>query len=265
MELEEIKIQAKAVFAKSPVKEVSKHYTFVPTTQLISDFKRLGWYVDRVKQQNSRKNPEHTKHLLVFRSDKFPEFNGIRVELVTVNAHDRTSSFIFMIGLFRFICINGLIVGDKTFESLRIRHIGYSFKQVEQLTKTILKNMPSVIGWVVRLQSFNLFPEAQREFAIKAVATRFKEYVDKEGNVDVVAIEKAINIDELLIPHRKEDEGDSIWAVYNRIQERLIKGNWQRISQKDNISRRVRPVACIKLDIDVNKSLWQLANSYLPS
>jgi hypothetical protein len=265
----EIKLNAPAVYAESPVDEVSEHYVFVPTTQLISDFAKLGWTVDRAKQQRSRKDPMHTKHLLVFRSNEFPEFNGVRPELVTINSHDRTASFNFMIGLFRTICINGLIVANKEkggiFESLRVRHIGYSFDQLEALTNTILENMPNVIGWVNRLQKYDLTPETQREFAIKAVATRFKEYVNDEGIINVPAIEKAINIDELLIPHRKEDEGDNIWVVYNRIQEKLVKGGFQRIGTVDNISKRVRGITNIKLDIDVNKSLWELANSYIPS
>lgn len=261
---EEIQIAAPAVYALHPIKEVSEKYTFIPTTQLIDDFAKLGWYVDRARQQRS-KNPIYTKHLLVFRSPKFTAINGYFPELVTVNSHDRTASFNFMIGLFRTICINGLIVADKTFESFRIRHIHYNFADLEELMNTMLANMPKVIGWVNKLQSTFMTEDQQREFAMKAIAARFKEYVNDEGVVNEVAIYKSINVEEFLKPWREEDDNASIWAVYNRVQEKLMKGGFQRVGTKDNRAKRVRGITNIKLDVDMNKALWQLANEYLPA
>jgi len=206
----------------------------------------------------------HTKHMLTFRSPDFPAINGIHPEVIMINSHDRSSSFTFMIGLFRYICLNGLVVSDQIFESFRIRHIYYNFEEVEELANVMIDNIPNVLNWVTKLQTVQMTQNQQREFTVRAIASRFKDYVDDEGNVNVIAVEKAIDVDYILTPIRTEDNNNSVWAVYNRVQEKLMNGGFTRVSGKDSKVRRTRAITNIKLDIDMNKALWQLANEYLP-
>lgn len=260
----DIMINAPSVFAEEPVAAVSRHYKFIPTLQLIEDFRKLGWEVNRAKQQKSRTDPTHTKHMVVLRNASMAnKINGLEIELLLLNSHNRTAAFNFMLGLFRFICLNGLVVSDKVFDSIRLRHIGgYTFQDLEELTQTIVDNIPAVVDTIKRMQTVTLTDDQQMEFALKAVATRFTEYVSDRGKIDVPAIKAAINMPELLTPYRDEDNDPTVWAVYNRIQEKIIKGGFQRIGTKDNQSKRVRPVTSIKLDVDVNKTLWEMANGY---
>ena len=258
----DIKLTAPAVFAEEPVAAASKYYTFIPTTQLINDFRTLGWHVERASQQKSRIDKMHTKHKVVFRSNQFPAINGVFPELIVTNSHDRTAAFVFLLGLFRLICLNGLVAADKIFEELRIRHIGYSFDALKELTHTMMENMPNVIKTINRLENLTLTDDQQFDFAVKAIAQRFSEYQLDGGKVNTKAIMDAIDVQSFLTPLRPEDNNPSVWAVYNRIQEKLTKGNFQRVGTKDGISKRVREVTNIKLDIDLNKSLWSLANAY---
>lgn len=259
----DIMLSAPSVFAEEPVSEVSRHYKFISTLQLIEDFRKLGWEVNRTRQQHSRTDPTHTKHMVVLRNDSLEQINGLAVELLIVNSHNRTAAFNFMLGLFRFICLNGLIVSDKVFDSVRLRHIGgYSFQDLEELTQVIVDNIPSIVGTVNRMQAVALTDDQQMEFALRAVATRFTEYVSDRGKLDVSAIQKAVDMPALLTPYRDEDNDPTVWAVYNRLQEKIIRGGFQRIGTKDNQSKRVRSVTNIKLDVDVNKTLWEMANGY---
>jgi hypothetical protein len=263
MTQEQILTATPAVFATSPVAEVTNRYTFIPTSKLLEDFKKLGWYVTRARQQKSSKQSLYVKHMLVLRNPIFPAINGNQPELLIVNSHDRTTAFRFMIALFRFICENGLVVADKVFESIpRIRHIGYDFEDVEQLTTGMAERMPNLIGAITNLSSVQLSKDQQMEFAIRALATRFTEYVDDNKKINEQAIIKAIDVPAILRPLRVEDEGDDVWRVFNRLQERLLKGGFQRIGTKDARSKRVRPITNIKLDVDVNQTLWQMANEY---
>ena len=230
---------------------------------MIKDFGRLGWYVERAKQQKARKDSIHTKHLLVFRNDALPSINGVRPELVMVNSHNRTAGYRFMAGLFRFVCINGVIVSSHLFESLYIRHIGYSFKNIEALSKEMLKNVPRLVEQISKLESVKLNEKWQREFALRAVAARFPEYVDEQtGKLNIKAVQEAVDIQELLKPRRPEDIGDSVWLVFNRLQDQIIKGGWQRVGTKDGRSKEVRPVKNIGLDIRINQALWSMAEQY---
>jgi len=101
------------------------------------------------------------------------------------------------------------------------------------------------------------------EFASRAIAARFPEYINKTTKVvDIASVKDTIDMEALIKPMRSGDSPDTVWAVYNRIQEKIIKGGFQRITLKDSISRRVRPVTNIGLDVAINKSLWELAAEY---
>ena len=263
MSSSKIRDEAPAIFAKGPVDKASERYTFVPTTTLINDFSKLGWKVNRVSQANSRVDPLHTKHMVVLRNSKLPMINGCTPEVVMINSHNRTCSFKFMVGLFRFLCENGLIVSMNTFDSLHVKHINYEFEDLKEMMSTVVANTPKLVGVINHFDKTLMSEAAQMEFATRAIATRFTEYTDKKTKaVDINTIKASIDMASLLNPVRQADTPNTVWAVYNRIQEKIIKGGFQRITLKDSISRRVRPVSSIGLDVAINKSLWELATEY---
>src|SRR5437870_9536613 len=48
-------------------------------------------------------------------------------ELCLINSHDRSSAYQLHAGLYRFICANGMFVGDgNAFERVSIRHAGFT-------------------------------------------------------------------------------------------------------------------------------------------
>ena len=269
MTKEEMFLKAPAIFATAPVEKASDRYTFIPTTRVINDIENIeikgengGWYVERVNQQSS-KEKYHTKHEVVFRSTCHPAVNGVFPEIRLINSHNRLSSFNFYVGLYRLVCSNGLVVAEKIFESLNIRHIAYNLDELIELIDSIVVNIENIFVWVHNMEETLLTRDEQINFAVRAIAIRYKEYVNKDGVVDVKAIHKAIDVESFLQAYREDDDNYSLWSVYNVIQEKLIKGGFQRIGTKDNVSKPVRPITNIKLDINVNKSLWQLANNYI--
>jgi hypothetical protein len=262
MTLEDMKIAAPAAFCEHPVEEVSKRYVFIPTTRLIEDLNSLGWHEARANQPKSRKSPLTAKHRIIFRSDEFPMTNGLVPELITTNSHDRSSAFVFFLGLFRQVCSNGLCVLDSRFEEFRIRHIYYEFEGIRELVNSTVLNIPNLMSAVERLKLVMMTKEQQEDFAFRALALRFPEYVRTNKTINISQIAHAVDVPAFLTPYRPEDEGNAVWAVYNRIQEKLIKGKWSRIGLTDNVSKKVRKVENIGLDIKLNTGLWQMANSY---
>ena len=263
MNTDDLQRVAPSIFAESPIPQVTDRYTFIPTTTLLDDFAKLGWMVEAAKQQNSHTNKFHTKHILHLRNPMFPAFKGVMPELVIVNSHDRTSAFRFLIGLHVFACLNGLITAETMFENLRVRHIDYDFKDIQAVTQKIIDGMPTMIGKVNRLQRVTLNAEQREDLAVKAIAIRFSEYTNEDKTINTTAITKAIDIPSFLTPVRVEDDNNTLWSVFNRVQEKLAKGGFKRIGTKDDIAKLVRPVTNIKLDIDMNQALWALAKSYI--
>ena len=52
-------------------------------------------------------------------------------QIILTNSHDGFNSFKFMLGIFRLVCSNGLVVCDNQMVNMTIRHINYTFDFVE--------------------------------------------------------------------------------------------------------------------------------------
>ncbi|WP_162621743.1 DUF932 domain-containing protein, partial [Acinetobacter baumannii] len=73
----------------------------------------------RVRDQSKR---EHTKHML--RLGREGQITCKQVpEIILLNSHDGSSSYLMLPGLFRSVCQNGLICGER-FGEVRVPHKG---------------------------------------------------------------------------------------------------------------------------------------------
>jgi hypothetical protein len=65
-----------------------------------------------------------------------------------------------------------------------------------------------------------------------------------------------------LTPTRNEDAGNSLWKVFNRVQERLVQGNFVYNNGNPRKSRKARSIKNLKRDIEFNEKLFFLATMY---
>ena len=86
---------------------------------------------------------------------------------------------------------------------------------------------------------------------------RFTEKSYNEQNISDV-----VDLDDLLNVERKEDAGDGLWEVYNRVQESIVQGKFHYIGGNKK-SRKARPIKNFKQSIDVNQKLSELAFAYV--
>jgi predicted ABC-type ATPase len=70
-----------------------------------------------------------------------------------------------------------------------------------------------------------------------------------------------IELEEFLAPRRKEDEGDSLWVVLNRVQESVLKGGYSITNVKNKL-RRAKSIKNIQQDIKLNQQVWELAETF---
>ena len=54
----------------------------------------------------------------------------------------------------------------------------------------------------------------------------------------------------------------AVWEVFNRVQERLVGGNYHYKGTKDK-PRKARPIKNFKQSFEVNKKLSELAFAYV--
>ena len=248
---EEIQSNAPSVYSTGPSSNVSEKYTFIPTTTIMGDLGKGGWNVYEATQRNSRtEGGLYTKHMLRFRNDDIPMVDDIIPEIVLTNSHDGRNAFNLHAGLFRLVCSNGLVIADQTFEKVKIKHQWYDLKDVQGITDKVLTSIPAILGCVSDFKTTILTENAKKDFAKKAILTRWK------GGQDFLPL------NELLNPIRQEDQGDELWKVFNVIQEKILTGGitYQLASGRQ---QTVRELTNIDQRLTVNKKLWTLAEEYV--
>ena len=254
---ENMKSMAPSIFAEKPSNEVSKHYTHIPTTKVIDDMELLGWKPIDAKEVKARKKATKgfQKHLITFRNDDVV-INGqdgdtVYPQILLTNSHDGKNSFQFQAGLYRLVCSNGLVIADTQFEAVKMRHMGYTFEDLQEKIKEMVEKLPLTVESMNKMKAKEMAEEEIIQFAKEAINTRFTE---KEIN------RIQIDLKELVNPVRKEDAGNDLWSVFNVVQEKIVTGDFDyRAGGK---VRKAREIKNFKQDMKINKELFDLALTY---
>ena len=230
----------------------TERYTHIPTSVVIEDLMKLGWEPTDAKQVKARKNIGYQKHLITFTNPnimiKGESGDDVQPTVLLTNSHDGKNAFHFQVGLIRFVCENGLVISDQDFAKVQIRHTGYTFEELQSKIVSVIEKLPNLVEKINTFKSTELSDEQMVEFATRASKLRFNN--DKS--------ETTVDINGLLIVERNEDKGNNLWAVFNRVQEKLISGNFN-YGRKN---RKARSIKNFTQDLNINKELWEVANDY---
>ena len=173
-------------------------------------------------------------------------------ELLLSNSHDGTSSFTLDVGIFRLICSNEMVIKSQDLGSMKIRHYGYDFSTIKSAVTELMQSIPGYLQQVEDMKQHKLEKEQMLDFARKAAMLRFAKTNEE-------SIEKIVDLSDFLESTRKEDDGNGLWEVFNRIQEKVVNGKLQYAFGKKE--RKARPVKGFKQQVKLNQDLWELASS----
>lgn len=260
---DQIREIAPVVFATEPTnKGVSDKYLHVNTETVIDDLAKLGWLPVSAAQRRTKPRKDgsptiRSKHIVSFQNpdlmikgkngdDAFPR-------IILTNSHDGLSSFQFRVGIYRLVCSNGLVVADEEFSAFSIKHKGYTFQELQGVVEVAVKDLPNKIQVLNKMQQRMLTPAEQRQLAIDAMALRSS---NPDAKFDEASIE------EVLTATRKEDEGDSLWLVFNRVQEAIINGGYSAALRGSKV-RKVKKIKSFEKDLEVNQKLFKLATAFV--
>jgi hypothetical protein len=252
----EIKQRANSVFTDTASPNVSSKFTHIPTHKVIEDMSQLGWGVVDAKQVKARKGQGFQKHLVVFRNPDVV-INGadgdtVFPQILLTNSNDGKNAFTFTAGLFRLVCENGLVISTQEFENVKIRHMGYTFEELQTQIRAMVEQLPLTVESMNKMKAVELDETSIVEFAEKALATRFK--AEELENIKV-------DLDKLLEPTRPEDKGNDLWSVFNVLQEKILEGDFQYMSGTK--IRKARKVKNFKQDIEINQKLFAVAAEFI--
>jgi hypothetical protein len=249
--LEQVKTGAPAVFQMSASPNTSSSYAYIPTITVLEKMMEAGYEIHEVAQSRpyKRENEPYVKHMVRLRLPVTTKKVGDVVpELVLVNAHNGTARYYLYGGLYRFVCSNGLMVGD-TFASISVAHRGGDITRsrvLEGSYEIVNEQFPAILEARKKMQQVILDIKQQVALADKALSLRYP------------SLWKAFPAEKLLEIRREQDQGNDLWTVFNRIQENVIEGGFQSQSL---LQRRttVRPTERVEHRVRINRGLWDAA------
>lgn len=260
MSNEQIMRAAPSAFAVDKHESRSVRYAYIPTSEVIDGLRANGFVPMFAKQGRSRVpgKAEFTKHLIRFRhagqaaglrkvGDTYPE-------VILVNSHDGTSAYKIMAGLFRLVCLNGMVVSDREFANVSIPHKGNVTDLVIEGSYTVLSESRKALEAADVWAGVTL---SRPEQIIMAEAAHTVRFGDSQGETETL-----IKPEQLLSVRRHDDQGTDLWRTANTIQENVIRGGlsaWGRDANGRPRRTTTREVNGIDADVKMNKALWLLS------
>jgi len=244
---------APSIFAPAAHVSRSERYSYVPTIDVLRGLSKEGFKPFMAAQSKSRieGKSEFTKHLLRLRyvGDVTRQADAAN-EIILINSHDGTSSYQMLSGVFRFMCLNGMVTGTIA-EDFRVKHTGDVRGEVIDAAFRVLDDFEKIDASVEGMKALTLDTGEQKVFARAAAMLRFGALENGEPNTPV-------NVDHLLTPRRAEDVGSDLWRTFNRIQENTVRGG---LRGRNTTGRRMttREVQGIDRNVSLNRALWALA------
>lgn len=239
-----------AIGATESDSSVSDRYQFVSSRDILERVQENGWRITNATSQGPSPYAQHRVTLVHqdnLKANLLKE--GIpRIEMF--NSHNRTKRLMFAIGYFRWVCSNGLLAAFGPSETIRTKHrfsddrLNVIMEQVSQISE----RFPQIEAKIENFKSREMTEQEQVDFvnfAVKGrflyrstVPQRFEQMLSKKDNELTL---------QLLNPRRIQDEGNTAWKVYNRVQENLVKG----------VEGFTRPIKGYSDSIRVNQLLWK--------
>ena len=247
---EELLKVAPSIFSENPIEGVSSRYAFVPTYSVLDTFREAGYYpimASESKVRNNENNQGYQKHIIQFRSlDNLlrPNSNEEYADIVLTNSHNRTSSFIVDLAFFRIICSNMLVVPSHSFSHHSIVHSGFNISKVNTAINEVTAYMPKIKSEIEKFKSIRLSLLEQYSLANAAIDIRFDKQLHD------------VNAKEFLKITRDEDEMPTLWNVFNRVQEAMIRGGAKGINKETGKSFTSKAITAIDANIKLNKELF---------
>jgi len=247
---------APSIFATQPWERMSERYTFIPTINLVERMRAEGFVPYSANQSRTRieGKQDFTKHVIRFRDVRNGERPAIRSlgtiypELILTNAHDGGSAYKLDAGLFRLICLNGLMVSEGNFSQINVRHTG-SADGIIEASYEVVDQFPKMLESVEQFAKLRLEAPQQEAYAAAALQLRYDEG------------ESPLTPQQIARPRRRDDADPSLWNTFNTVQENLINGGLRGRNTETRRHLTTRPVKGISENTRLNKALWTLTEA----
>ena len=233
-----------SVLADRAAPAMSSRYVHVNTREVVELMEQEGFYVAAAKTTAPRsRDPMFARHSIEFRRHDAPQLDGTTPRIIFVNSHDGTTAAQAMAGLYRFVCSNGLVVG-QTLEQIKQRHAGDAAYELITRMRALAKNSEETFTKIDHWSRKQLTTPQRNQFARFAAQLRW-------GDAAMFEPEETLKL------RRAEDDRGDLWSTFNRLQENTVRGGLIGLSRSGRQATS-RPLTDIQRDLAYNAQLWRL-------
>jgi len=226
--------------------KMSPKYKTVQTNLIAQKFKDMGFVVDSISRKKSRGGGVgFGKHMVKLSHPELlsTNHNDVKLQLIITNSFDGSSAFSIQLGFFRFVCSNGMIVGESL-ETYKHRHTGTILEELDDSIQRIVAQTKTLAAMLDKLKSVEL---------TTAQVLSFEEEAKKLRGDKVASIDWTVR--------RQEDQGSNLFVVYNRIQEDLVRGK-ASVTSESGRTRLLREITSVDRLKEINTKLFDIAMKY---
>jgi hypothetical protein len=191
-------------------------------------------------------------------------------EILLYNSHNGRSSLRLYVGIFRFVCSNGLVAGEGF--TAKLRHSRLTAASFSDLVIDQAQALPDLLERAENMKGQEIELSQAMAFAKKAATLRWefdprdaelgREY---QGKLRGAYASRHYTLQDMLQSRRYEDRGPNLWRVFNRVQESLIRGGVNILSYTDRkpygTLRQAKAVQSLPETVRINRNLWDLADA----
>lgn len=249
--------QIPAAFARNASSKTKRTYRFISTAEVLNALLDVGFVPSAARQTHTRHGTAsgYARHMIRLRhSRESITLVDAIAEIVLINAHDGTSAYQLVAGLYRPLCTNGLLCRLGDFGVIRVPHRTNVIADVVAGALQISAQFEQIGATVTAMARRILSPDEQQAFARSAYQIRWAK----------VDTRPAFLPEKLLQVRRPADDHPTLWHVYNRCQEAAMTGGVVYHSRTERLVR-TRPIRNIREDVRINTALWQAATRILES
>lgn len=241
-----------------PMPTLSARYAHVNTANIVSALKETGFDVAQAQVARIRKQEKQgfQKHLFRLRREGQVEINGVYPEVLLRNSYDGTSAFEVSVGLFRLVCLNGLMASQGLSFHAKVRHTGNALDEVTRQVQIAASESDKLLGVVEKWQTIRLDQTQELQFGILAANLLAPNVADLRPTAKG-----------LINPARYQDVEPTLWNVFNRVQENAMRGRYIILRQHTDFQHRLpfvkaRAIKGLDRSIQFNRDLWTLASEF---
>ena len=225
----------------------SEQFAPISTARAIKPLLDAGWNitdysVKKIRNANLDRAP-YTKHLLRISHPDLQPIDGHRCEVIAQNGNDSSSSFRFLAGIWRAACANGLVVG-MSISSIRINHIGDPSamnKKLSNAVRGISDEFPRLHSQIQQWQQMSVPVEQVTMFGRMAHSLRKDTKVNDVNLIIGGAVGGRSK--------RIEDTQNTLWNVFNRTQENVVRGMGSRVTRR---------ISGMDKALKINRQMWDI-------